>query len=160
MQSPTQNTPSILARIWGVVKNACCIFTLCSVLLILINWAMAGTLDEATIFVDAFFMLYPLSLGLAAAHTLRQSQLSAWVKGVGHPVLCMGGIIIAYLPYQIRNSFPASTVMVHLLAFAVVYGLVMAGVYVTSLLIHGKKGKKTATKDSQPYTPLFSKKDQ
>ena len=160
MQSPTPNTHPTLTLIWGVVKNACCIFTLCSVLLILINWAIAGTLDEATIFVDAFFMLYPLSLGLSAAHTLRQSQLPTWVKGVGHPLLCMGGIVLAYLPYQNRNSFPASTVMVHLLAFAVAYGLVMAVVYIVSLLIHGKKSKKPATKDSQPYTPLFSKKDQ
>ena len=34
------------------------------------------------------------------------------------------------------------------------------GTTLVALLIHGKKGKKTATKDSQPYTPLFSKKDQ
>ena len=144
--------------LWQVIRNACCIFTLGSLVLILINWAMAGSLDDAIIFVDAFFLLYVFSLGVAAAHTLRMSKnVPMWVKCICHPILCLGGMIVAYLPYMIRSHFPAGTVMVHLLAFLVAYGIAMAVVYLTTLIGRGKKDKPHQD-ETQPYQPVFGKK--
>ena len=150
--------PTPLALLWQVVRNACCVFTLCSVVLILIQWAIAGSIDDAVIAVDAFLLLYPLSLGIAGAHTIRLSaKVPMWAKYICHPLLCLGGVIVAYLPYKIRNAFPASTVMVHLLAFAVVYGVVMAVLYILSLIKRGSKGQKRA--EETTYQPVFGKKD-
>lgn len=160
-QTVLADQPTLCSKIWNVIKNACCIFALCSALLILINWIIAGSLDEATIFVDAFFMLYIFSLGVSVAHTIRQNpQLALWVKCVCHPLLCLGGIFLAYLPYMTRNNFPVGSVMVHLLAFAVAYGLAMVGVYLVSLVCKGKckKNSNGQTADDT-YQPLFSKKD-
>ena len=151
-------TATPLSVIWQVTRNACCVFTLGSIVLILVNWAMAGSLDDAIIFVDAFFLLYVFSLGVAAAHTLRVSKnVPMWVKCICHPLLCLGGMVVAYLPYMIRSHFSAGTVMVHLLAFLVAYGIAMVVVYLTTLVGRGKKDKSSQDK-TETYEPLFSKK--
>ncbi len=153
-------TPRVIAL--RIIKNACCIFTGCSVLLVLANWAISGSLDDTLIFADGFLMLYPFSLGVAAAHLVRKSDsVALWTKCVLHPLLCLTGIFLAYLPYMARNAFPAASVMVHLFAFAVAYGVVTACACVLSLAFRkgGKFTEKKQKEKGETYTPVFGKKD-
>lgn len=151
--TPREANP-VLTVILSLMQATCCYFTVFAVLLILIQWAMAGTLEDTVIAVDAFFMLLPLSLAFSAARKIRRSAgLSKGIKAVLHPVLCMGGIFLAYLPYLTQNNFPASSVLVHMVVFLVAYGLVTAGIYVISLATRRHR------EDKEVYENKFIKKE-
>lgn len=169
MRKPaTQPTStSALQTVMRIFQNACCIFAGCSLALILIQWAISGSIDDAIIAVESFLLLYPLSLGISAANIARRSQgLSRAAKCILHPVLCLGGIFLAYLPYMTKNAFPAGTVMVHLFAFAVAYGIGTTAACLISMALKGREGKAPrnaggrAGKEPEVYTPVFKKKDE
>lgn len=89
-------------------------------------------------------MLLPLSLCISGAYMIRHATgIPSVGKVLLHPLLCLGGIYLTYLPYQMANDFLASTVLIHLLFFAVVYGVVTALVCIFSSVISRKKEKKT-----------------
>lgn len=169
-QAPSVCSPATLSSPWTtvlrIIKNACCIFTGCSVLLVLVNWAISGSLDDTLIFADGFLMLYPFSLAVAAAHLVRKSdKMGVGAKCILHPLLCLLGIFLVYLPYMVRNAFPVASVMVHLFAFAVAYGLVTAVACVISLAFR-KRGdrseghtEKKEKEKRESYTPVFGQKD-
>lgn len=159
----TSAAPTFMGATLKIIKNACCVFSGCALALILLHWMMSGTLDNALIAADVFLLLYPLSLCIAVAHGVRKSErIPLGGKCVLHPILCLGGVFLVYLPYMIRNQFRAGTVMVHLFAFAVAYGLVMAGIYLASLIANRKGGRGSRAKAAadSAYTPVFSKKDE
>ncbi len=174
-QAPTQTSaPAVMDTVARIVRNACCIFAGCSFALILIQWAISGSIDDAIIAVDAFLLLYPLSLGISAANLVRRSEtLPVWGKCILHPVLCLGGIFLAYLPYMTRNQFPAGTVGVHLFAFAVAYGVGTAVACLISIVLRSRRGRSDKSgkggdtqmsggkskKQPEAYTPVFKKRD-
>ncbi len=149
----------IMSTIGHLVKNACCVFTLCSVLLVLINWLMGGEMEGKTIYVDAFLLLLPFSLCVATASFVRLREgLSVGVKFVVHPLLCMGGLLLVYLPYMNRNGFSGGQVLVHWMAFAAAYGLLMLLVCLLSGAFKGKKAK--SGKRDETYVSMFGHSDQ
>ena len=158
--TPICEAPTWKDKLWGVVKNSCCVFTLCSMILILINWMMGGEMAGKSIYVNAFLLLYPFSLCVATARYIRLSKsVLVWVKCVLHPLLCLGGILMAYLPYMTRNGFSAGQVLVHWVAFIAVYGITMLLVALLSKSLGGKIGKNKEGKKQETYVPLFSNPD-
>ena len=100
-----------------------------------------------------FLLLLPLSFCIAGAHMIRKSDnIPAGGKIVLHPLLCLGGIFLAYLPYMTANDFSAGTVLVHIVFFAVIYGIVTAAVCLTSLALNRKKMKEQPV----PYKSQFN----
>jgi len=91
-------------------------------------------------------------LTIAAAGMIRGSEkLSVGSKIFWHPLLCLSGIFLTYLPYMTANKFPGGTVMVHLVFFAFIYGIVTAVVcFIASLMKDKKPGKIPA-----PYVSQF-----
>ncbi len=149
-QFPTTSPALTLLRKLAV--GACCVFTALTLLLLLVQWIIEMNLEKS-INAKVFLMLLPLSLCIAGADMIRKTdKLPAGGKIILHPLLCMGGIFLAYLPYMTANSFPAGTVLVHLVFFAVIYGIVTAAVCLTAMAMGKKKEKEAPT----PYKSQFN----
>ncbi|MBQ9779917.1 MAG: hypothetical protein IJW00_03115 [Clostridia bacterium] len=150
-QSPKSAHPA-LTLLRKLTVTACCVFTALTMLLLLIQWLIEQNLDKS-INAKVFLMLLPLSLCIAGADMIRKTdKLPTGSKIILHPLLCLGGIFLAYLPYMIANDFSASTVLVHMVFFAAVYGVVTA----TVCLITMAMGKKKEKKEPIPYKSQFN----
>ncbi|MBE6585383.1 MAG: hypothetical protein E7645_02525 [Ruminococcaceae bacterium] len=147
--TPTESSVMILVKKMAV--RTCCVFTAVTLILLMIQWIMEAGLQKS-INVTVFLMLLPLSLTIAAAGMIRGSEkLSVGSKIFWHPLLCLSGIFLTYLPYMTANKFPGGTVMVHLVFFAFIYGIVTAVVcFIASLMKDKKPGKIPA-----PYVSQF-----
>ncbi len=150
-QSPKSASPA-LTVLRKLAVGACCVFTALTMLLLFIQWLIEMNLDKS-INAKVFLMLLPLSLCIAGADMIRRTdKLPAGGKVILHPLLCIGGIFLAYLPYMTANSFPAGTVMVHLVFFVAIYGIFTAAVCLTTLAM----GKKREKKSPAPYQSQFN----
>lgn len=149
-QSPN-TTSSVLSVLRRLVIGACCVFTALTMLLLFIQWLIEMNLEKS-INANVFLMLLPLSLCIAGADMIRKTdKLPAGGKVVLHPLLCMGGIFLAYLPYMTANRFPAGTVLVHLVFFAAIYGVITAVVCIISMTTSRRKEKV----EGKPYQSQF-----
>ncbi len=143
-QPKGQENGSLLGSLRQLAVRACCIFTAATCALLLFQWILEQNLTKS-INASVFLMLLPFSFCISGAHMIRRTDsISIGGKVLLHPLLCLGGIYLTYLPYQLANDFLASTILIHLLFFAVIYGIVTALVCIFSSIIHRKKEKKTA----------------
>ena len=150
-QSPKNASP-VLTVLHKLAVGASCVFTALTMLLLFIQWLIEMNLDKS-INAKVFLMLLPLSFCIAGADMIRKTdKLPAGGKVILHPLLCMGGIFLAYLPYMTANHFPAGTVLVHLVFFAAIYGIITAAVCLISMASNRKKEKAEAT----PYKSQFN----
>ncbi len=148
-----QSPSPMLDHIKKLCINTSCVFTVLTLFLLFIQWLLEENLDKS-INAAVFLMILPLSLCIAGAGMLRKSErIPTGGKVILHPLLCIGGIFLAYLPYMTANKFSGSTVLVHLVFFAAVYGIVTAVVCVLSM-IFGKEKQKTV---DAPYKSQFKK---
>lgn len=151
-QPQTQGQNIFLGWLRQLVVRACCIFTAITFALLCFQWILEQSLSKS-INVSVFIMLLPLSFCIAGAYMIRCSDsIPTGGKVLLHPLLCLGGIYMTYLPYQIANHFLASTVLIHLLFFAIVYGLVTATVCIFSSITRRSKAKK----DAPAYVSQFN----
>lgn len=151
-QSP-KSTPPALTLLRKLVVSACCVFTALTLLLLFVQWLIEMNLEKS-INAKVFLMLLPLSLCIAGADMIRKTdKLPAGGKVVLHPLLCMSGIFLTYLPYMTANDFPAGTVLVHMVFFAAIYGVVTAAVCLISMAT----GKKKAKAEEEPYQSQFKR---
>lgn len=150
-QSPG-NIPPALLLLRRLAVNACCVFTALTMLLLFVQWLIEMNLSKS-INAKVFLMLLPLSLCIAGAHMIRKTdKLPTGGKVILHPLLCLAGIFLAYLPYMTANHFPAGTVMVHLVFFAAIYGIVTTAICLTALAMNKKKEKDAPA----PYQSQFN----
>lgn len=152
-QSPTPQKPRTADVVKALVTRACCIFTGIAAFLLVFQWLMEQALEKS-IAAELFLMLLPLSLCISGAGLIRKTpRLAAVTKVVLHPLLCLGGLLLVYIPYMISNHFPAVTAMVHLSVFTVCYGIVTA----VLCLVSSAKQKKTEKETPKPYESQFYK---
>lgn len=156
MNHPIPAEASAFSLLKRLVVRACCVFTAMTLSLLLVQWIMETGLKKS-INATVFLMLLPLSLAIAAAGMIRTNEkLSGGVKIFLHPLLCLTGIFLTYLPYMTANKFPGSTVMVHLVFFALIYGVVTAAVCLISSFLKGRKPKEAPA----PYVPQFNRNNE
>lgn len=150
-QSPKSVHP-VLTVIRKLAVDASCVFTVLTMLLLLVQWLIEQNLDKS-INAAVFLMLLPLALAIAGADMIRRSdRLPTGAKVILHPLLCLGGVYLAYLPYQLANQFRAASVLVHLVFFALIYGVITAAVCIVSLATRRRKDDK----ESAPYVSQFN----
>lgn len=151
-QSGNQNNSSARSIIRTLVVSACCIFTALTLFLLLMQWLIEQNLNKS-IAANVFLMLLPLSLAIAGADMIRRSdRIPTGGKCILHPLLCLSGIFLTYLPYMTANKFPGGTVLVHMVFFAVIYGVITAAVCLISLA-----GKRHADqKEPEAYVSQFN----
>lgn len=151
-QAPKQGQSTPLTTLHKLVVGACCVFTALTMLLLLVQWIIEQSLAKS-INAKVFLMLLPLSLAIAGADMIRKTdKLHTGVKVILHPLLCLGGIFLAYLPYMTANDFPAGSVLVHMVFFAAIYGVMTAAVCLVSMAIGRKKEKAREV----PYKSQFN----
>lgn len=151
-QSPKNTSPALTA-LRKLAVAACCVFTALTMLLLFVQWLIETNLNKS-INAKVFLMLLPLSLCIAGAHMIRKTdKIPAGGKVILHPLLCMGGIFLTYLPYMTANDFPAGTVLVHMVFFAAIYGVITAAVCLVSMATVKKKEKAEAV----PYQSQFKR---
>ena len=160
-QSPNQSQRSILDICQRLAVRACCIFTAATFVLLCIQWLIEQSLSKS-INAAVFMMLLPLSFCISGAYMIRRSTgIPTAGKVFLHPLLCLGGIYLTYLPYRIANHFSAVTVLIHLLFFALVYGIATALSCIFSSVFQRKKENKTSpTYVSQFHIDKKNGKDQ
>ena len=150
-QSP-KNAPVALDVLRKLAVSASCVFTALTLILLFVQWLIEMNLEKS-INAKVFLMLLPLSLCIAGADMIRTTdKLPSGGKLVLHPLLCMSGIFLVYLPYMTANDFPAGTVLVHMVFFAAIYGVVTAVVCLISMIKKRKKEKK----QEKPYQSQFN----
>jgi len=150
--SKSENTISPLTIIKRLVMDACCIFTVLTLLLLLIQWLIEQNLEKS-INAGLFLMLLPLSLCISGARMIRTSeQIPTVGKVILHPLLCLGGIFLVYIPYMNANHFPAGTALLHMLVFAIVYSVITAVVCIISMATH----RRSKDKDDETYLAQFN----
>ena len=149
-QSPTK--PRTAAVIKALVSRACCIFTGVTIFLLIFQWIIEKSLEKS-LAAELFLILLPLSLCVSGAGMVRNaSNISSVTKVILHPLLCLGGLFLVYLPYMISNHFPPATALVHLLVFTIAYGVVTA----ILCLVSSSRGKSSQKEDA-PYVSQFKK---
>ena len=170
IKETTQKDEKKATTPWSWISRAlttsCCIFTVASLCVLLVNWIIEGNIDKIVLKIDTFLLLYPTALGIGLARAIRQTpSLKTGLKLVLHPALCLGGILLAYIPYANHNNFVPTQILVHLLVFALAYGIAVAVVCIVSTVGGQRKGKKRKARDEgratpavSTYEPVFSKK--
>ena len=122
------------------IAEACILFTVLCVLILLINWIIAGTMEGFAVEPVWFFRVLLVSFVASLARRIRKiEKLPNWARLVIHALLIILGIFfILILPFSISRHYAVSTTLVLLLVLTMVYAALYA---ISRLFVHfSKKG--------------------
>ena len=128
------------------IAEACILFTVLCLLILLINWMIAGTLEGVAVEPVWFFRILLLSFVCALARRIRLiEKIPGWARLLIHAVLVIFGIFfILVLPYSLGRNYAVSTILVILLVLSMVYAALYAICYLFARLSKKKSGAEDA----------------
>lgn len=114
------------------IRGGCVYYTLLSLFMILLNIALSGSEAASRgINLEAFLLFFPCGLGISAGGLLlKWERLPRWARGISH-YLCTVLSIFLFVWLPINPSARASTVLIMLLAFTVLYWILFFLVHLT-----------------------------
>ena len=159
---PSRTAPDTHMDWKKYIAEACILFTVLCLLILLINWMIAGTLEGVAVEPVWFFRILLLSFVCALARRIRLiEKIPGWARLLIHAILIVFGIFfILVLPYSLGRNYAVSTILVILLVLSMVYAALYAICYLFARLSKKKSGGKEPDKnkkDKPAYTKQFHK---
>lgn len=132
-------------------RYLCIAYTVTSLLFLLLNLAIAGSLENTVIHTEAFLLVFPFAAGIALAGLIYGAkQMSHGLRLVLHFVVCaLSAFVFLYLPAGTGAGSGMKFLM--FLLIALVYWLVM-GPYLVLTAKARRQGDQ-----AQQYRSVFKK---
>lgn len=154
-RSAEHNKRALPAVLRALVVSGCVWFTVLSLCLLTIQ-ALAATAEKGTVQSAVeptrFLLLFPFSLTLAAAGTVRRSHLPGAARLILHPVLCLSGFLLfCYLPYGLSAKHTPAQVLLFVLTALILYAILLA------VYLPVTRHKQQKAREEAPYQSQFNK---
>lgn len=135
----------------GFWRHLCAVYTVTSLLFLLLNWMIAGSFDNTVIRPEAFLLLLPFAAGVALATVLYavKSLSHAWRLVLHFAVCTLSAYLFLYLPAGTAASGGMKLLM--LMLIMLLYWIIM-GAY---LALTARRNRKSI--DKTDYQSVYKK---